>query len=69
MPFVTSMEQSGIRKGVLESIAEALEDKFGAAAAPLIEELKEEDDIDKLRVVRKAIGKATTLDELCAMLT
>jgi hypothetical protein len=64
MPYVTSVERIGIRKGLLEGIAVALDAKFGKADKQLIEELRAVTDVSQLRKVIRVLKKAKSQDEL-----
>lgn len=64
MPYVTSVERIGMRKGLLEGITLALEAKFGKADKQLLDELRAVLDVNQLRKVARALKKAKSQDEL-----
>jgi hypothetical protein len=67
VPFVTSFERVGIKKGLrqgrLEGIKVLLEVKFGAAGRRLLPKAKEL-DVDELQKLTHFLKKAETLDEV-----
>jgi hypothetical protein len=68
MPYVTSVERIGIRKGrregLLEGIAIALKARFGRVDKQLLAELRAVTDVNQLRKVARALTKAKTQEEL-----
>jgi hypothetical protein len=64
MPFVTTGERIGIRKGLLEGIQVCLKMKFGEEGLQLMPELRSIHDEEKLRAVLGAIEAATTVDDV-----
>lgn len=64
MPFITSVERIGIRKGLLQAIESALRIRFGEAATKLMAGLEEVWEADKLHALHEAILKAGDLDEV-----
>jgi len=69
MPYVTSVERHGIGKGLRESIAMALAEKFGAAGKRLMGRVRDIRDLDELRGLFKAVLSAETIQEIRALLT
>jgi hypothetical protein len=67
MPYVTSIERSGITKGLLIGIEDLLDLRFGAAGLALLPEIRAIQDIETLTAVSKAIKKVSTPDELRAI--
>lgn len=64
MPYITSFERFGIRKGLLEGIEALLEFKFGAEGLKVLPEIQQIHDHEKLSAILQAIKTAPTLDEL-----
>jgi len=72
MPYVMSFErlarekglEEGRRLGLIDSIELLLRDKFGEAAEPLLGEIREIEEIDKLKATLGAINNAATIDDL-----
>ncbi|MBD2468740.1 cytosolic protein [Nostoc sp. FACHB-145] len=64
MQYVTSVERSGIRLGLLEGIELGLELKFGASSVGVMDEISQIYDIEQLRAIKEGIKTATTVDEL-----
>jgi hypothetical protein len=68
MPYITSVERSGIKKGLREGLREAiaayLEDKFGAPGKRLMARVRKIQDVDELRALLKLIRSASTLQEV-----
>jgi len=64
MQYVTSVERSGIRLGLLEGIELGLELKFGASSLFVMDEVSQIYDIEQLREIKEGIKTATSIDEL-----
>ena len=64
MPFISTPEWAGIRKGLLEGIEWTLDIKFGTEGVKLMGEISPALDLDDLRAIAKAIKSAGTLDEV-----
>jgi hypothetical protein len=76
MTYITSVEELGIEKGIeqgiaqgraaglLEGIAFGLDLKFGDAAAPVIAEVQQLNDLALLEAIMRQIKSAATLDEV-----
>ena len=72
MPYVTSWEQlarqegrlEGIVQGAVEMLQQALEVRFGAVPAALLEKIQQCQDVDVLRALLKQALTAGSLDEL-----
>ena len=60
MPYVTSIERSGMRK----LIEDGLRTKFGEEAMELMEAISELNDAEKYLALNRTIITATTLDEV-----
>ncbi len=71
MPYVTSVErigiQKGLKQGLLEVIALALEVKFGAAGKRLLPRVRALEDVEQLRALARALMAVETLDEAKAL--
>ena len=64
MPYITSIERLGIRKGQREGIEVALRIRFGDEGVKLMPEIREIHEEETLSAILKALEKATTLDEV-----
>jgi hypothetical protein len=64
MPFLTTPERVGIRKGMLLMIEDTLRAKFGEEGVRLMPVIEALYDADKYRAVMQTIIPATTLDEI-----
>jgi flagellar biosynthesis/type III secretory pathway protein FliH len=56
--------QEGLHEGLLEGLALALDLKFGEASTPLLEEIRQIEDVALLRKIHQAIRTAATPDDL-----
>ena len=64
MPFLTTPERIGLKKGLLEGIELGLEVKFGAEGLALMPEIRELQDPGVLEAVLEAIETASSPDEV-----
>ncbi len=72
MPYITSIERSGIEKGrqegleegLQEAIATALGEKFKAAGKRLLPSIRAIHDLEQLRLILKASFSAQSLQEI-----
>jgi hypothetical protein len=64
MPYITSFERSGIKKGLLEGIEELLELKFGTEGLQLLPEIRQLSDLDALRAILQSVKTAASPDDL-----
>ena len=64
MPFVTTPERVGIRKGLREGIQEMLEFRFGEEGLRLMPEIRNIHDEEQLETVLKAIKTVASPDDL-----
>ena len=58
MPYVTSVERIGIRKGLLAAVEDLLRIKFGEAGLALLPEIRALNDAEKYRAIVCAIPGA-----------
>jgi hypothetical protein len=67
MPYVSSIERlaknEGLREGLLEGLALAVEAKFGEVDSHLLDEIRALQSLGQLRKVGQALKKAETLDD------
>ncbi len=64
MPYITSVERSGIRQGLLEGIELGLELKFGALGLATLPEISGIADVEQLRAILAGLKTVNTLSEL-----
>jgi hypothetical protein len=64
MPYVTSVERMGIKKGLKQGIELGLEIKFGNEGLLVMPEINKIEDLDVLKAVQSGIWTAKTLDVL-----
>ncbi|MGB3640727.1 MAG: hypothetical protein WBA39_24595 [Rivularia sp. (in: cyanobacteria)] len=64
MPYVTSVEQRGIKQGILKGIEALLEVKFGAEGNKLLPEISQIQDVDVLEAILTGIKTKNTLQEI-----
>lgn len=64
MPFVSTPEWVGHKKGLLEGIKSSLDIKFGEAGLALIPEIERIEEPEQLQVVLRAIKGASSPEEL-----
>ena len=64
MPYVTSIERLGIRKGQCEGIESLLRVRFGDEGLKLMPEIREIHEEETLRAILKALETAATLDDV-----
>ncbi|GAA6622351.1 cytosolic protein [Scytonema sp. NUACC26] len=68
MPYITSVERLGIKKGkqegLLEGISLGLKLKFGEAGQTLLPEIEAIQDVSLLKTILKALESVSTLEEL-----
>ncbi len=64
MPYITSVERSGIRQGLLEGISLGLKLKFGDSGNSLKPEISDIRDVEQLRAILKRLETADTLSDL-----
>jgi hypothetical protein len=64
MPFVSTPERYGIRKGILLAIEDLLRAKFGAEGIQLLPEISALGDADNYLALHRLIFRAATLDEV-----
>lgn len=64
MPYITSVERSGIRQGLLKGIELGLKLKFGSSGLELLPEISQLKDINLLEAILKGLETANTLEEV-----
>jgi len=64
MPYITSVERVGMKKGLLKGIELGLEVKFGAEGLKLLPEISELSDLQVIEEVLQAIKTATTPEQV-----
>lgn len=64
MPYITSVERSGIRQGLLKGIELGLELKFGSEGNSLKPEISQITDVNLLEAILEGLKTANSLDEL-----
>jgi len=68
MPYLSSLERTALKQGLLEGIGMALEAKFGAAGKELLPKLQDVQDVEKLRSLVRASVTVKTLQEFKRLL-
>ena len=68
MPYVTSVERIGERKGLCEGIAAAFEMRFGKPDKAFLQEIQAVYDAAKLRKVLRALTTGKTLEQIRRLL-
>lgn len=63
MPYITTAERIGIKKGIAQGIATIIETKFGEFGQPLIERTKQMQDTETLQQIMKKLLLAQSLPE------
>jgi hypothetical protein len=64
MPFVSTPEWVGRKRGLLEGIKSSLDIKFGDAGLALMPEIERIEEPEQLQVVLRAIKGASSVEEL-----
>ena len=75
MPYITSIERIGIKKGIeqsqeqmkqvlLESLELGLELKFGSVGLNLLPEISEIQNVELLREIQEGLERVNTVEEL-----
>ncbi len=64
VPFITTPERYGIRKGMLLMLENLLRAKFGEEGVQLLPEIEALDDADKYLLMHDAVFKAANLEEI-----
>ena len=64
VPFITTPERVGIRRGLMLAIEDALHARFKKEGLALLPEIRALHDADKYRVINQIIWQAKTLDEV-----
>jgi hypothetical protein len=65
MPFISSVERIGIRKGLLLGIEASLRIRFGPEGLQLLPQIQNLTDVERLKAILEALTEpATTVDEI-----
>jgi hypothetical protein len=64
MPYITSIERSGIRQGLLKGISLGLKLKFGESGLNLLPEISSLNDINLLEAILSGLETVSTVEEL-----
>jgi hypothetical protein len=64
MPFMTTPERIGIKKGLLAGIEKCLKLRFGEEGLKLLPEIRELHDYEMLQAILETIETAASPDEL-----
>jgi hypothetical protein len=64
MPYITSIERSGIRQGLLKGISLGLKLKFGESGLNLLPEISSLNDINLLEAILEGLETVSTVEEL-----
>lgn len=64
MPYITSVERSGIRQGLLKGIELGLKLKFGPEGLGILPEISELQDVNLLSAILDGLETVSTVDEL-----
>ena len=64
MPYITSVEGSGIRQGLLKGISLGLELKFGTEGLSLLPEISRILDVNQLEAILERLKTTNTMEEL-----
>lgn len=64
MPYITSVERSGIRQGLLKGIELGLDLKFGSEGNSLKPEISRILDVNLLEAILEGLKTANTMEEL-----
>ena len=64
MPYITSVERSGIRLGLLKGIELGLELKFGSSGNSLLPEISRISDVNLLEAILEGLKTTNTMEEL-----
>lgn len=64
MPYITSVERSGIRQGLLEGISLGLDLKFGTEGLSLLPEISQIENVEQLRTILAGLKTVSTVEEL-----
>ena len=65
MPFISSVERIGIRKGLPLGIEASLRTRFGPEGLQLLPQIQNLTDVERLKAILEALTEpATTVDEI-----
>jgi len=68
MPYVTSVERIGIKKGIRESVIDNLEVRFQVVPQSIAEALEEIEDVSVLKMLHKKAVTVGSIDEFMQFL-
>ena len=63
MPYITSVERIGIKKGFSEMVLEALDERFGEVPDVVSNAIDQIDDRDKLKSLLRQAIRCSSLEE------
>jgi hypothetical protein len=69
MPFITTPERVGLRRGLREGIQLGLESRFGTEGVKLMPAIENIHNDDQLRAILKALNSAMNLEEVRRLTT
>jgi hypothetical protein len=69
MPYVTTFERHGEKKGLLKGIEAMLDFRFGEPGLQLMPRIRELEDLDTVQAVLQAAKTAATLEEVQRLVT
>lgn len=64
VPFITTPERIGIKRGLLQAIEDLLKIRFSEEGVLLMAQIRPLEDADKYRLIHQAAVRATTLDDV-----
>ena len=69
MPFITTPERVGLRRGLREGIQSVLELRFGLEGLKLMPDIENIHSEDQLRAILKTLNSAMNLEEVRRLTT
>lgn len=64
MPYITSIERLGIRRGLCRGIETVLHMRFGAEGLKLMPEIREIHEEEKLEAILQSLGAGVSLEDV-----